>query len=69
MAEKYHDVDVIERTEITREGKVEKVYRVSASTASGVHFTLEIGEADFTEAKVNELLTKKATQLEDIKAL
>ena len=69
MAEKYRDVDVIERTEITREGKVEKVYRISASTVSGVHFTLEIGEADFTKAKVHELLTKKAAQIEDIKAL
>ena len=69
MADKYRDVDVIERTEITREGVVTKVYRISASTASGVHFTLEIGEADFTKAKVNELLTKKAAQIEDIKAL
>jgi len=69
MAEKYHGVDVIERTEITREGKIEKVYRITAYTASDVHFTLEIGEADFTKAKVHELLTKKATQIEDIKAL
>ena len=69
MAEKYHGVDVIERTEITREGAVTKVYRISAYTASDVHFTLEIGEADFTKAKVNELLTKKAAQIEDIKAL
>lgn len=69
MAEKYHSVDVLERTEITREGKVEKVYRITARTASDVHFTLEIGEADFTKAKVHELLTKKAAQIEDIKAL
>ena len=69
MAEKYHGVEVIERTEITREGAVEKVYRISAYTASDVHFTLEIKEADFTKAKVHELLTKKASQIEDIKAL
>ena len=69
MAEKYHDVDVVERTEITREGAMRKVYRTSASTASGVHFALEIGEADFTEAKVNELLSKKAALIEKIKAL
>lgn len=69
MAKIYHGVDVVERTEITREGAVTKVYRISAYTASDVRFTLEIGEADFTEAKVNELLTKKAALIEGIKAL
>lgn len=69
MAKLYHDVDVVERTEITRDGAVKKVYRVSAYTASGVHFTLEISEADFTEAKVNELLAKQAALIEGIKAL
>lgn len=68
MAKIYHDVDIVERTEITREGAVKKIYRVSADTASDVRFTLEISEADFTEAKVNELLTKKATLIENIKA-
>lgn len=69
MAKLYHDVDVVERTEITREGAVAKVYRVSASTTSGVHFTIEVKEADFTEAKVNELLAKQAALIEGIKAL
>jgi len=69
MAKLYHNVDVVERTEITPEGKVRKIYRVSASTASNVHFTLEIGEAGFTEAKVNEILSQKASLIEAIKAL
>jgi len=69
MAQLYHGVDVIERTEITREGAVQKVYRITAFTSSDVHFTLEISEADFTKAKVDELLTKKAAQIEAIKAL
>jgi len=69
MANLYKDVDIVERTEITREGKVMKVYRVTAVTTSGVHFTLEISEADFTKAKVNELLSKKAAEIESIKAL
>lgn len=69
MAELYRDVDVVERTEITREGKVVKAYRISAVTVSGVHFTLEIGEAEFTKPKVAELLAKKAGQIEAIKAL
>ena len=60
MAELYKDVDTVERTEITREGKVMKVYRTSAVTVSGAHFT---------QAKVNELLTKQAKVIEDIKAL
>jgi len=69
MAEKYHGVDVIERTEITREGAVQKIYRITALTSSDVRFTLEISEANFTKAKVHELLTKKADQIESIKAL
>ena len=69
MAKLYNDVEVVERTEITREGKVVKAYRTSAVTVSGVHFTLEISESDFTEAKVSELLTKKATLIEAVKAL
>jgi len=69
MNKLYRDVEVIERTEISREGKVSKVYRTSAVTISGVHFTIEITESDFSEAKVNELLTKKATLIEAVKAL
>lgn len=69
MAELYHSVDVVERTEITREGATVKVYRVSAYTASDVRFTLEISEADFTKAKVHELLTNKAKLIDGIKAL
>lgn len=69
MAKLYHSVEVVERTEITREGVVMKVYRISAYTTSDVHFTLEIKEADFTEAKVNELLAKQAALIEGIKAL
>lgn len=69
MAKLYHSVDVVERTEITREGVVKKVYRISAYTVSNVHFTLEINEADFTKEKVNELLTQKAAQIQEIKAL
>ena len=69
MAKLYHDVDVVERTEITREGTVRKIWRVSAYTASDVRFTFEVNEADFTEEKLRELLTKEATKIEAIKAL
>lgn len=69
MAELFHDVDIVERTEITKEGRVEKVYRVSAYTASGVFFRIDLPEKDFTKEKVAKALSKKAQQMEDIKSL
>lgn len=69
MAELYHDVDIVERTEITREGKILKVYRISALTKSGVGFTMDVSEADFSKEKVDKLLAKEAQKIESIKAL
>lgn len=69
MADLYHDVDIIERTEITPEGRIAKVYRASAYTKSGVRFTTDIQEKDLSKEKVNEVLTKQAALLEEIKAL
>ncbi|GAI31517.1 unnamed protein product [marine sediment metagenome] len=69
MAELYHGVDIVERTEITREGRVQKVYRVSAFTKSDVRFTIDVKEADFTKEKVDKILAKEAGKIEAIKAL
>jgi len=69
MAELYHAVDIVERTEITREGRVEKVYRISAYTKSEVRFTMDLPEADFSKEKVDKLLAKEAQKIESIKAL
>lgn len=69
MAKEYHDVDVVERTEITRAGKMEKVYRISAYTPSDVYFSIDVSLADFHKEKVHQLLTAKAAQIEGIKAL
>ena len=69
MAKLYYDVDIVERTEITREGTIEKVYRVSAYTSSDIRFSIDVKQADFNKVKVDELLNKKSTQLEEIKAL
>lgn len=69
MAELYHDVDIVERTEITKEGRIEKRYRVSAETKSGVSFTLDVKEADFSKEKLGKLLNDEARKIEDIKAL
>jgi len=69
MAELYHEVDIVERTEITREGRVMKVYRISAVTKSDVRFTMDVSEADFSKEKVDKLLAKEAQKIESIKAL
>ena len=69
MAEPFHDVDVVERTQISREGDVEKVYRVSAHTASGVYFRIELPEREFTKELVAKRLAEKARQIDAIKAL
>lgn len=69
MGKLYHDVDIVERTELTREGRAMKVYRITASTVSDVRFSLDIKQADFTKAKVDELLTEQAQKIEAIKAL
>lgn len=69
MGELYHDVDIVERTEITREGRVQKVYRISAFTKSDVRFTMDVPEADFSKEKVDKLLAKEAQKIESIKAL
>jgi len=69
MAEIYHDVDIVERTMVTREGRPEKIYRVSAYSKSNIRFTLEVKEADFTKPKVDKLLTEQAQKIEAIKSL
>jgi len=69
MAELYHDVDIVERTEITREGRMQKVYRIAALTKSDVRFTMDVSEADFSKEKVDKLLAKEAQKIESIKAL
>ena len=69
MSELFHEVEIVERTEITKEGRVQKVYRVSAYTKSDIRFSVDIREADFTKDKVAEVLSQKARELEEIKAL
>jgi hypothetical protein len=69
MAELYHDVDIVERTEITREGRMQKIYRIAALTKSNVRFTMDVSEADFSKEKVDKLLAKEAQKIESIKAL
>jgi len=65
----YHDVSLVERTEITPVGKVVKVYRVSAYTKKDIYFTIDVPEADFSKEKVDKLLTEKAKLLESVTEL
>jgi len=69
MAKLYTVDDVTERTTITRTGLIQKMYRVIATTSSGIMFSLEIPEPDFTKEKVDKILSQKAAELEAIKAL
>jgi hypothetical protein len=69
MAKLYKVDDVTERTNIARSGKVEKVYRVTATSQSGTVFSVEIPEADFNKDKVDQVLTDKASLIEGIRKL
>jgi hypothetical protein len=69
MAELYHDVDIQERLEISPGGQAHKVYKVTAYTRSGVHFTVDVKEADFTREKVDKVLKDQAALIEGIKQL
>lgn len=69
MAKLYRDVDIVERTTITPEGRVTKTYRLSATTTSGIRFTTEVTEEDFSPEKIDKILTEKATNIEKIRAL
>jgi len=68
-AKMYHDVDVVERTEITPVGKVVKVYRVSAYTRKDTYFTITVPEKDFSKTSVDKLLTEKAQLIEGVEVL
>ena len=69
MAKPYKVDDVTERTTISRGGLVQKIYRVTATSQSGTVFTVEIDEPNFTEEKVDQILTEKAELIEGIKKL
>jgi len=69
MAKLYTVDDVTERSTIDKSGRIQKVYRVSATTQSGFAFTVEVPESDFNKEKVDQSLTEKASLIEGIKKL
>jgi hypothetical protein len=69
MAKLYTVDDVQERTTINRTGLIVKMYRVTATSASGTIFTVEIPESDFNKEKVDQILSEKAGAIETVKKL
>lgn len=69
MAELYTVKAISEEFRPTAAGTFEKIWRISATTKSGVLFTVETPEAEFNKASVAKLLQQKAKEIEDVKAL
>lgn len=69
MAKLYKVTDITERTNITRQGKVEKLYRITAESQAGTIFTIEVPEADFNKEKVDQVLAEKAALIDGIRKL
>ena len=69
MSKLYKVTDISERTMISRTGKPQKLYRISATTSSGTEFTVEIPEADFNKENVAQVLTDKTAQIDEIRSL
>lgn len=69
MAKLYKVNEIQERTNISRQGQVQKIYRVTAESSGGTTFSVDIPEADFNKEKVDQILSEKATLVNDIKKL
>lgn len=69
MAKTYKVEDITERTNITRQGKVEKTYRVTATSQSGTTFTVDIPEADFNKERVDQIIAERAAMMDEIRKL
>jgi len=69
MGSLFTDVKVFERTEITPQGKISKVHKVTAVTTSGTLFSVDIAEKDFSKERVAEILAAKAKEIVDIESL
>ena len=69
MAKLYKVTDVTERTMINKRGVVEKMYRVTADSAAGTTFSIEVPDSDFNNEKVAQLLSDKASLIDGIRKL
>jgi len=65
----YHNVTVTERPDITPEGKVVKLYQVSARTKKDTYFAITVAEKDFSKENVDKLLIERATLIDSIQEL
>lgn len=63
------NVQIRETQGLNDRGVLERTFRVSASTARGTVFSVDIPETEFTPAVVRERLDQRAGQLAEVEAL
>jgi len=57
---------IVERPVVEPGGDITKLHRVRATTRSGQSFTVDIPEADFTDAGVREKVQERAELIEGL---
>jgi hypothetical protein len=55
-----------ERMAVLERGELKRMYRIEATTAKGVGFTVDVRYEDMTKAKIQEVLSAKAAELDEI---
>ena len=68
MGQAYKVLSIDELSRVAEAGGIEKYYRHKIKTRGGTVLTVDIGEADMDEAKVEAILEAKATLFDKIKA-
>lgn len=69
MATEYTVQKILERVRLTDAGALEKVYRVEATTAGGVAFTMDLTEVEAEPANAAKILKAKALSLDKLLTL
>jgi hypothetical protein len=66
MGSNYSVKQIVEVTKIGVTGDLERFNRITAITARGTRFTLDVAEAQTTKEHVDKLLSAKAKELDSI---
>jgi len=61
--------DVTEMTRLSKTGEIQKYFRVSAISADGINFTIDIPEKEIKIEKVDQLCRERAQYLDSIKSM
>ena len=67
MAKEYQVIEINERKALGANNRMAKYFVISARSAGGVGFTLDLTEQQAVPAEAKKLLTAKAKQLDDVK--